>query len=651
MSDQKLIIGYYRLSMEDDSEGESNSIINQRKLVKDYISNIPELVAMPFQEFYDDGYSGSSMERPAIKQVLELARENKVQCIVVKDFSRFARNYIEMGTYLEQIFPFLGVRFISISDRYDSKDYKGKSSDIEVQFKGLIADFYVKDQSVKVKAAVSTRRGKGEYCCGSAPYGYRINPENKRELVIVEDEAEVIRRVFELTNQRYSKMEICKLFNEEGVLTPLQSMSRRQKSDSKKAASRGLQWTSDMIRKIVDDKTYIGCMVYGKTKIPDPGTGKEVPVPRNQWKVMENHHEPIVSKEVFEKAQSLQIRYTKKSKFDRETTLLGGYVKCGNCRRSLTSSSPVHGHILYSCAYSKGKEDTGCFAGKADNKMLEHIVLAEIKAYLRQNISQEQMQQSMRKQHEDSIEAYKTESADCEKRQEQIKIQNRQNYEKYHEGQMNQKQFMEAKKQLEEERERLQKRVQELEELINSEKEILMKKNVPVEQMLKYLGYENLTREMLEEYVQGDTLSEILEGGLLTTAESKQIVRQLCSALWVFHSMGVVHRDVKPDNVIIRGKEAVLIDFDASRIYKSTIQEDTQILGTTGFAAPEQYGLSQSDGRADIYALGVLLNIMLTGEHPSRKLAGGRMGRIVQRCTMVNPSKRYKNILHLMEVL
>ena len=110
-------------------------------------------------------------------------------------------------------------------------------------------------------------------------------------------------------------------------------MSRRQKSDSKKAASRGLQWTSDMIRKIVDDKTYIGCMVYGKTRIPDPGTGKEAAVPRDQWKVMENHHEPIVSKEVFEKAQSLQIRYTKKSKFDRETTLLGGYVKCGNCRR------------------------------------------------------------------------------------------------------------------------------------------------------------------------------------------------------------------------------------------------------------------------------------------------------------------------------
>ena len=165
------------------------------------------------------------------------------------------------------------------------------------------------------------------------------------------------------------------------------------------------------------------------------------------------------------------------------------------------------------------------------------------------------------------------------------------------------------------------------------------------------VGEKNGRTVLLEEYIQGDTLSEVLKGGLLSTAEAKKIARQLCSALWILHSMGMVHRDVKPDNVILRGEEAVLIDFDASRIYKNAVQEDTQVLGTTGFAAPEQYGLSQSDGRADIYALGVLINVMLTGEHPSRKLAGGRMGRIVQRCTMVNPEKRYKNILHLMEAL
>ena len=156
---------------------------------------------------------------------------------------------------------------------------------------------------------------------------------------------------------------------------------------------------------------------------------------------------------------------------------------------------------------------------------------------------------------------------------------------------------------------------------------------------------------LLEEYVQGDTLGEILQGGLLTAAQAKQITRQLCMALWVLHSLGVVHRDVKPDNVIIRGTEAVLIDFDASRIYKNENREDTQILGTTGFAAPEQYGLSQSDGRADIYALGVLLNIMLTGGTSLQETCQRKKGRIVQRCTMVNPEKRYKNILHLMEVL
>ena len=130
---------------------------------------------------------------------------------------------------------------------------------------------------------------------------------------------------------------------------------------------------------------------------------------------------------------------------------------------------------------------------------------------------------------------------------------------------------------------------------------------------------------LLEEYVQGDTLGEILQGGLLTAAQAKQITCQLCMALWVLHSMGVVHRDVKPDNVIIRGTEAVLIDFDAARIYKNENREDTQILGTTGFAAPEQYGLSQSDGRADIYALGVLENT-LPESWPAAEWAGSSSG-------------------------
>lgn len=146
-------------------------------------------------------------------------------------------------------------------------------------------------------------------------------------------------------------------------------------------------------------------------------------------------------------------------------------------------------------------------------------------------------------------------------------------------------------------------------------------------------------------------MGEMLTQALFTPEETRLILRQLCHALWVLHSKGAVHRDVKPENIILRGSDAVLIDFDAARIHKETEDGDTVVLGTAGFAAPEQYGLSQSDARSDIYALGILLNVMLTGEHPSRKLAEGRWGRIVTRCTQVNPAKRYQSVLRLLDEL
>ena len=156
---------------------------------------------------------------------------------------------------------------------------------------------------------------------------------------------------------------------------------------------------------------------------------------------------------------------------------------------------------------------------------------------------------------------------------------------------------------------------------------------------------------VLEEYVQGDTLLFLLEGGLLDWTEAKKVTQDVCAALWVLHSLGAVHRDVKDSNVILRGSDAVLIDFDASRIVKPELAADTVVPSTTGYAAPEQFGLSQTDGRADIYSLGVLLNVMLTGQHPSRKLASGKAGHIVQRCTMMNPDQRYQTVWELRDAL
>lgn len=161
-------------------------------------------------------------------------------------------------------------------------------------------------------------------------------------------------------------------------------------------------------------------------------------------------------------------------------------------------------------------------------------------------------------------------------------------------------------------------------------------------------GDENL---VLEEFVEGDTLDFLLRDALFSAEETRRIITQVCCGLWALHSMDAVHRDIKPENIILRGADAVLIDFDAARLYKPGGETDTQVLGTIGFAAPEQYGLSQSDVRTDIYALGIVINIMLTGQHPSQKLAEGRFGRVVGRCTHVNPQKRYKNVRLLMAAL
>lgn len=173
-------------------------------------------------------------------------------------------------------------------------------------------------------------------------------------------------------------------------------------------------------------------------------------------------------------------------------------------------------------------------------------------------------------------------------------------------------------------------------------------RNLPAVYEVASQGEENL---VLEEYIQGDNMGDLLQGALFTVEETRSVVDQVCRALWVLHDLAAVHRDVKPENIILRGSEAVLIDFDAARLYKPEEDTDTQVLGTAGFAAPEQYGLSQTEQRTDIFAVGVLINVMLTGKHPSKKLAEGRMGRIVTRCTQVNPKKRYQSVLQLMEAL
>ena len=149
---------------------------------------------------------------------------------------------------------------------------------------------------------------------------------------------------------------------------------------------------------------------------------------------------------------------------------------------------------------------------------------------------------------------------------------------------------------------------------------------------------------VLEEYINGITVADVLLDGLYDEKGVKHIIKEVCNALSVIHYYGIVHRDIKPENIMITNDGKVkLIDFDASRFFKNGQSKDTEIIGTTGYAAPEQFGLAQSDERTDIFAVGVLMNVMLTGEHPSKKLYKGGLTKIIEKCIQLDPQKRYRN--------
>ena len=157
---------------------------------------------------------------------------------------------------------------------------------------------------------------------------------------------------------------------------------------------------------------------------------------------------------------------------------------------------------------------------------------------------------------------------------------------------------------------------------------------------------------VVEEYINGITVADVLASGLYTPQGAVKVAKSLCSALDTLHSLNIIHRDIKPENIMIDSNGNVkLIDFDAARIFKSYQPQDTTFIGTAGFAAPEQYGINQTDPRSDIFALGILLNVMLTGEHPSKLLYKGKLARVIEKCINVDPNKRFSNVRELYKEL
>lgn len=210
---------YLRLSIEDGDKAESNSIGNQRELIRDFAAERPGLYLV--EEYADDGYTGTNFERPGFKRMMEDIKSGKINCIIVKDLSRFGRNYIEMGKYLEQIFPMMGIRFIAINDNYDNANTESSDSDsIVVPFKNLLNDSYCRDISIKVRSQLDMKRRKGEFIGGYAIYGYCKDKRNKNRLVVDEYAADIVRSIYRRKLEGMSAQAIAEQLNSENVLAP-----------------------------------------------------------------------------------------------------------------------------------------------------------------------------------------------------------------------------------------------------------------------------------------------------------------------------------------------------------------------------------------------------------------------------------------------
>lgn len=319
---------YLRLSLEDEgNKDESNSISNQRILLRDYIHNNAELRSYEVMEFCDDGYSGTDMDRPGMNELLEEVKRNKISCIIVKDMSRFSRDYIELGTYLNQIFPFMGIRFIAVNDNYDSKSHQGSTLEMDTAFKTLLYDLYSKDVSVKVKSSFENKCANGEYVFGQAPFGYQKSTTLKNVVEINEKEAEIVRYIFSLAEEGKQSCAIAKRLHSEQIPTIAQMRNR------KPPEGKGYLWDSGAVRRILNNRFYLGEMSYGKSIRAHVGSKKGIAVPKEDWKVIPNHHPALVSEETFNKVSKFRPEQCTRRKGVKHP--LVGKLFCGGCGYSM----------------------------------------------------------------------------------------------------------------------------------------------------------------------------------------------------------------------------------------------------------------------------------------------------------------------------
>ena len=359
--------GYVRRSDED--RGEASSLENQVLMVRKYIEQTPGLRLRGM--FSDNGQTGTNFQRPGFEELMDGIRRGKINCVVVKDLSRFGRDYIEAGNFLEVIFPRLGVRFISIGDNFDSFDPRCRGEGIPVALKNMINAFYAKDISVKTRSAYEVKRRKGEYTGGLPPFGYVKSPENKNRLIVDEEAAAVVRDIFRWRLDGLTAAAIVRRLNNSDFPAPGHYFYIRDIYKNKRYREPH-EWISSTVRNILENPAYIGDMALGKLRAHPHHLHVNVRQPRENWVITESTHEPIISRADFDAVQEL-IRQSKEGHWrtgekpgarrsQAEENIFAGLIYCGDCgrvygRRSYTTDAGKR--YSYSCEHCRSHASGG----------------------------------------------------------------------------------------------------------------------------------------------------------------------------------------------------------------------------------------------------------------------------------------------------
>ena len=377
---------YLRLSKEDDdlscssgAKSESNSISNQRKLIYDFMKSHPELEL--YDEYKDDGKSGSNFDRAEFQRMMKDIEAGKVNCVVVKDQSRFGRDYIDVGKYKEKIFPKLGVRFITINEGYDSLSATS-SDDLAFTINSFVYDFYIRDISTKIRTNLTAKKQNGEYAGAFVAYGYVKDSNDKSKLVVDQFAADVVRDIFRWKIEGLSPQNIAVRLNELGIPSPAEykKLSGSNYKTSFQTSSKAV-WSHVSVRRILKNEIYLGVMIQGKRTTPNYKTKTVVTKAESEWLRVEGTHEAIISVRDFELVQELLRDDTHCRAGDVTVPVYAGRIYCGDCGAAAVRKTVSYAgkrYVYYVCNANK-HDKTVCSRHSIREDILGQVIYQTVR--------------------------------------------------------------------------------------------------------------------------------------------------------------------------------------------------------------------------------------------------------------------------------